>query len=182
MAQSGDTVEQKDAAQGLSEDIRRHLGFLCHDLRTFTSNRGAADRLNASVHPHFIGPPYLTEQDATTALSSTLQALRNADCRRDAHVPNSELDTGVGAAGSITLSAFLEQRTAEVIAAREAKRSGEGGKARDFVLCTSHDLAPILVEACGFPKEYFETRAFKDAYKRWETMLRKAKKKGKAKA
>ena len=128
------------------------------------------------MYPHFIGPPYLTEQDAQTALSSTLQALRNADSRR---VPDSD----AGVAGSITLSAFLEERTAEVIAAREAKRSSEsGGKARDFVLCTSHDLAPILLEACGFPKEYFETRAFKDAYKRWETGLRKAKKKAKARA
>ncbi|KAH9903386.1 hypothetical protein C8Q73DRAFT_674482 [Cubamyces lactineus] len=174
-----ENVEQKAATPlGITEDIRQHLGFLCHDLRTFTSNRAAAERLNTSVHLHFIGPPYLTEQDAQTALSSTLQTLRNADGDRGAHVPNSD----AGAAGSLTLSAFLEEKIAQVIAAREAKRSADNGKARDFVLCTSHDLAPILLEACAFPKEYFETRAFKDAYKRWEAGLRKAKKKGKARA
>lgn len=79
--------------------------------------------------------------------------------------------------GSKTLATFLEDGVANLVAARDAKSDNRG--MRDFVLCTSHDLAPLLQEACGLSKEHFGTRAFKDAYKRWEKEVRKAEKKGK---
>lgn len=81
--------------------------------------------------------------------------------------------------GSKTLATFLEDGVANLVAARDAKSDSDNRGMRDFVLCTSHDLAPLLQQACGFSKEHFGTRAFKDAYKRWEKEVRKAEKKGK---
>ncbi|KAI0052773.1 hypothetical protein FA95DRAFT_1553040 [Auriscalpium vulgare] len=66
------------------------------------------------------------------------------------------------------MAALLEARRAK------AALEGQGQEKLDFVLCTSHDLAPLLQEACGLPKQHFETRVFKDAYARWEKDLRKA--------
>ena len=153
------------------EKIRQRLAFLCHDLRTFAANNEAMQRLNASLYPHFLGPPYLSEDEAAFALSSDLYTLRNVGSPLsrdiDAHTERCK-----------SLAVFLEEGMTAIMAAREAKHDEER-RERDFVLCTSHDLAPLLQEACAFPKQHFETRAFKDAYKRWEKELRKANKKGK---
>ncbi|KAH9850559.1 hypothetical protein C2E23DRAFT_834424 [Lenzites betulinus] len=156
-----------------AERVRQRLAFLCHDLRTFTSNPEAAQRLNTSVYPHFIGPPYLTEEEAQFAIAHDVRTLRGAGSAS----PPDETAHNVG--GSKTLATFLEEGVAALVAARKAKGDGEGRGGRDFVLCTSHDLAPLLQEACGFSKEYFETRAFKDLYQRWGKEVRKANKKGK---
>ncbi|KAI0373589.1 hypothetical protein BV20DRAFT_937433, partial [Pilatotrama ljubarskyi] len=156
------------------ERTRQRLAFLCHDLRTFTSNPDAARRLNTSVYPHFIGPPYLTEEDAQIALSYDVRMLRGASetALLDESTPSAE--------GSKTLATFLEDGVADLVAARKAKGNNDDRRAeRDFVLCTSHDLAPLLQDACGFSKEYFETRAFRDGYQRWGKEVRKANKKTK---
>lgn len=127
------------------------------------------------MYPHFIGPPYLTEDHAQYALRCALRTLRYAG-RTPAPDDTATEESG----GSKTLATFLEDGVANLVAARDAKSdSGNNCGMRDFVLCTSHDLAPLLQEACGFSKEHFGTRAFKDAYKRWEKEVRKAEKKGK---
>ncbi|KAI8996375.1 hypothetical protein BD414DRAFT_520288 [Trametes punicea] len=173
--QQQDVVAQqtRDAARARVGDVRQQLAFLCHDLRTFTGNPAAAQRLNTSVYPHFIGPPYLSEEEAQFALSSNVSTLRGAG--------TAQPDGGSGAVEdeSKTLMQFLEEGLTSLMAARRNKDNEEKGGGRDFVLCTSHDLAPLLQEACGFTKQQFETRAFKDAYKGWEKGLRKANRKGK---
>ncbi|RDX54339.1 hypothetical protein OH76DRAFT_1398659 [Lentinus brumalis] len=152
-------------------DIRQRLAFMCQDLRTFSANADAAERLNASVHAHFLGPPYLSADDAEFVRSCDLATLRGADA------PPASGGSSQQQAKE-TLPKFLEKGMDDLVKARKAKseRGEEGG--RDFVVCTSHDLAPLLQEACAFPKEYFETRAFREAYKRWEKEVRKAAKKG----
>ena len=75
-----------------------------------------------------------------------------------------------------TLAQFLEKGISDLMVARRVK-GGEAGAGDDFIVCTSHDLAPLLLEACALPKQHFETRVFKDSYKRWEKDARKAEKK-----
>lgn len=60
------------------QGIRQRLCFLCHDLRTFSSDPEVEKRLNSSVHAHFLGPPYLTEVDAGLAQTSPLSALQES--------------------------------------------------------------------------------------------------------
>ncbi|KAI0807087.1 hypothetical protein C8Q74DRAFT_1362633 [Fomes fomentarius] len=55
--------------------IRQRLAFLTHDLRTFSANADAAERLNTSVHAHFLGPPYLSPNDAGLFLEKGMDAL-----------------------------------------------------------------------------------------------------------
>ncbi|KAL7280824.1 hypothetical protein ACG7TL_005768 [Trametes sanguinea] len=135
------------------DTIRQRLAFLCHDLRTFSANEDAELRLNTSLHTHFLGRP--TSRRA----------------RRSSPSQASELSSATDTDGEKTLRVFLDERTAALVAARKAKSEN------DFVLCTSHDLAPLLQEACGFSKQHFETRAFKDAYKRWVKEVKKVSKK-----
>ncbi|CDO68116.1 hypothetical protein BN946_scf185044.g24 [Trametes cinnabarina] len=119
-------------------------------------------------------PPYLTEEDAQIVLSYDVCMLRSAS--RAALLDES----AISAEGSKTLTTFLEDGVADLVAARKAKGNNDDQRAeRDFVLCTSHDLAPLLQEACGFTKGYFETRAFRDGYRRWGKEVRKANKKTK---
>ncbi|KAI0349640.1 hypothetical protein OH77DRAFT_1431837 [Trametes cingulata] len=176
--------------------IRQRLAVLCQDLRTFSASEDAALRLNTSVHAHFLGPPYLSEAQAEYVRAMTVGELRRGTTgepeattrsRRPGEPSGEGPESSAGQGDdSKTLSAFLEEGMAALVAARRAKSEravGEdGGGERDFVMCTSHDLAPLLQEACGFPKQHFETRAFKDAYKRWEKEVRKASKKGKGQA
>ncbi|OSD03028.1 hypothetical protein PYCCODRAFT_1434904 [Trametes coccinea BRFM310] len=154
------------------DTIRQKLAFLCHDLRTFSANEDAEMRLNTSVHTHFLGPPYLTESQAELVQSCLLFKLRlpnHIGAQRPSQA--SELSSATDTDGEKTLRVFLDERTAALVAARKAKSEN------DFVLCTSHDLAPLLQEACGFSKQHFETRAFKDAYKRWIKEVKKVSKK-----
>ncbi|KAI9064157.1 hypothetical protein FKP32DRAFT_1591568 [Trametes sanguinea] len=156
------------------ESIRQRLAFLCHDLRTFSANEDAELRLNTSVHTHFLGPPYLTESQTDLVQSCPLSKLRLPNHNQAQSTPSAGETSPSSASdpdGDKTLSAFLDARMAALVAARKAKSEN------DFVLCTSHDLAPLLQEACGFSKQHFETRAFKDAYKRWTKEVKKANKK-----
>ncbi|KAI8996365.1 hypothetical protein BD414DRAFT_477707 [Trametes punicea] len=157
-------------------DIRQRLAFLCHDLRTFSAREDAALRLNSSVHAHFLGPPYLSEGQAEFVKGSMLSDLRPSSTGPSESQSRQagKTDSGADDDSQMTLAGFLDRRMAALVAARRAK--GED----DFVLCTSHDLAPLLQEACGLSKQDFETRAFRDAYKRWEKEVRKGNKKGKA--
>ncbi|KAI0077416.1 hypothetical protein K474DRAFT_1085165 [Panus rudis PR-1116 ss-1] len=139
---------------------------ICQYLRTFTDNTAAAHRLDSSVYPHFIGPPYLSEEDAQFVHSCDLQTLRGTSQRTSP-------EEGIRAQ---TLFTYLEDRMAALVNVRRAKKGSngaDGDTGRDFVLCTSHDLAPILQEAVGFEKQHFETRTFKTAYKKWEKEVRK---------
>ncbi|KAI0723468.1 hypothetical protein C8Q76DRAFT_723011 [Earliella scabrosa] len=175
--------------------VRQGLAFLCHDLRTFSANADAAARLNASVHAHFLGAPYLSAADADFVHSCALSALRLGLGESDPLAERGGSGSGPQAQAQVagrqpepeTLPQFLEKSMDALMQTRKAKSErdaadGGGKQARDFVVCTSHDLAPLLQEACGFPKQYFETRAFKDAYKRWEKEVRKAAKKGRGPA
>ncbi|KAI0781251.1 hypothetical protein BD413DRAFT_600650 [Trametes elegans] len=162
-----------------ADNICQRLAFLCHDLRTFTGNAEAARRLDGSLRAHFLGPPYLSEADAEYARGRDQRTLRGAG--HPEHAPSSDAKQSSEGGSPQTLGAYLEECVAKVMAARKAKGADndEGGASRDLVLCTSHDLAPLLQEACGSTRQHFETRAFKDAYKRWEKEVRKAGQKGK---
>ncbi|CDO75890.1 hypothetical protein BN946_scf184533.g5 [Trametes cinnabarina] len=153
------------------DDIRQHLAFLCYDLRTFSANKDAERRLNKSLHTHFLGPPYLTETQAELVRACPLSELRRRSYPSGGAPSERVSGTPIGrpdeAEGNKSLNVFLDERVASLVAARKSK--GES----DFVLCTSHDLAPLLQEACGLSKQHFETRAFKDAYKRWTKEVRK---------
>lgn len=59
------------------------------------------------------------------------------------------------------------------------ERDVVSGSMPDYVLCTSHDLAPILQAALSVEKGFAESKAFKQAYKEWQKGLRKAAKKSK---
>jgi hypothetical protein len=77
--------------------LKLRLSFLAHDLRTFPSNPHAKARLSASIAPHSIGPPYLTEQEAVEALATPLHKFRsNPKCK----FPENVLET---------LGAFLDR-------------------------------------------------------------------------
>jgi len=108
--------------------MKQQLSFLVHDLRTFKDNPAAENRLNTSTSLHHIGPPYLTDLEATDALATPLSAFRALSTN---YKPDSDDQT--------SLSTFLNTRTQAVIESRRLK-SGEGGEKPDFVLCTSHDL------------------------------------------
>ena len=103
--------------------MRQQLSFLVHDLRTFKDNPAAEIRLNTSTSLHHIGPPYLTDPEATEALATPLSAFR-------ALATNYKLDPD----DQTSLGTFLNARTQAVIESRRLKR-GEGDAQPDFVLC-----------------------------------------------
>lgn len=86
--QSSERLAQKlddshdESAQRLAK-IRQRLGFLCHDLRTFSANTHAAERLNSSVHAHFLGPPYLSPEDALYVQAYDVAILRSPEAAPD---------------------------------------------------------------------------------------------------
>jgi hypothetical protein len=132
--------------------LKLRLSFLAHDLRTFQSNPRAEARLSASVAPHNIGPPYLTEQEAFEALETPSHKFRSIDN------PKCKFSEDV----SETLGTFLDRRLGEVLHRRHANNGD-----KDFVLCTSHDLAPILQAALGLERGFDDAKEFKRAYKHW---------------
>ncbi|KAH7904450.1 hypothetical protein BJ138DRAFT_910109, partial [Hygrophoropsis aurantiaca] len=135
-------------------EVRRHLSFLAHDLRTFTTNPAAQARLYTSIWPHAIGPPYLAEAQVHDALALTLPALRQR--------PPESSD-----ADSRTLQEFMAAEVEKIIQARRRKHD-----APDFELCTSHDLAPLIQAALGLEKGFHEAKAFRREYKGWEKRQR----------
>lgn len=52
------------------------------------------------------------------------------------------------------------------------KGEKEDGR-RDFGVCTSHDLAPIVARVFAIPKGFDEEKAFRAAYKAFEKEWRK---------
>ncbi|RDB29112.1 hypothetical protein Hypma_014935 [Hypsizygus marmoreus] len=122
-------------------------------MRTFNTNAKAESRLSTSVWPHGIGPPYIAEDEARTALALTLAELRNPS-----NPPSVD---------HRTLKAFIDEEVDKIVAARRAKQASSDG-APDFVLCASHNLAPIIQEAAGLEKGFHESKAFKKEYKSWE--------------
>lgn len=141
-------------------EIRQRLAFLCHDLRTFADYPDARERLESSTHAHFIGPPYFSVDDAVSVLGCPLSSLQ-ARPQPSSSLPHST---------SPTLRDFLEEHMASLIQSRrdQSQRTRSDAVKHDFVLCTSHDLAPSLQKACGFSKEFFGTRTFKAAYRTWK--------------
>ena len=117
--------------------MRQKLSFLVHDLRTFKDNPATENRLNSSTSLHHIGPPYLTDLEATDALVTPLSAFRALSTN---YKPDADDQTSLGT--------FLYTRTRAVIESRHLKRV-EGGAKPDFVLCTSHDLEPMMKTALG---------------------------------
>ena len=111
--------------------MRLQLSFLVHDLRTFRDNPEAENHLNTSTSLHHIGPPYLTDLEATEALATPLCAFRALSKNYKCDVDNQE-----------SLGTFMDGRMQTVIQSRRLK-GGEGGTKPDFVLCTSHDLDPF---------------------------------------
>lgn len=145
----------------IASDIRKKLSFLAHDMRTFSTNGKAESRLSTSIWPHGVGPPYLAEDKVDVALSLTLSELRSP-----ARVPRTQVDP----IGNLTLSEFITKEVEKVIAGRRQKQTSNDV---DFVLCTSHNLAPIIQEALGLEKGYHESKSFKKGYKAWEKSLEK---------
>jgi len=133
-----------------SNFLKIRLSFLAHDLRTFQSNNHANDRLSASVAPHNIGPPYLTEQEALEALATPLHKFRSTNN------PNHKFSEE-------KLGTFLDKGLREVL----HKRHTKNGNKPDFVLCTSHDLAPLLQAALGLERGFDDAKEFKRSYKAW---------------
>ncbi|KAI0795784.1 hypothetical protein C8Q75DRAFT_467832 [Abortiporus biennis] len=163
-------------------ELRQRLAFLCHDLQSFSSNDIIATRLNSSIYTFMIGPPYLSEEEANFLLSCDLATLRNRNSSPSESSSSStdhNCGTLISTASKRTLSQFLEKGLDNVIAARRKKSQRELNSTKDFVMCTSHDLAPLLQEACAFDKSDFETKAFRSAYKQWEKGVKRAAKAGK---
>ncbi|KAL4250979.1 hypothetical protein ABKN59_006602 [Abortiporus biennis] len=147
-------------------ELRQRLAFLCHDLQSFSSNDIIATRLNSSIYTFMIGPPYLSEEEANFLLSCDLATLRNRN-------------SSPSESSSSSTDHNCEKGLDNVIAARRKKSQRELNSTKDFVMCTSHDLAPLLQEACAFDKSDFETKAFRSAYKQWEKGVKRAAKAGK---
>lgn len=135
--------------------MRLQLSFLVHDLRTFKDNPEAENRLNTSTSLHHIGPPYLTDLEATEALTTPLCAFRALSKNYKHDVDDQE-----------SLGTFLDARMQAVILSRRLKR-GEGGAKPDFVLCTSHDLEPMMKTALCLERRFGSSKVFKSAYEKW---------------
>ena len=135
--------------------LKLRLSFLAHDLRTFQSNPCAEARLSTSIALHNIGPPYLNEQDAVVALGTPLHKFRSIDN------PKSKFPGDVSVLE--TLGTFLDKRLGEVL----HKRHSNSGDKPFFVLCTSHDLAPLLQTALGLEPGFEDAKEFKRSYKDW---------------
>ena len=135
--------------------VRLRLSFLVHDLRTFKDNLAAENRLNTSTSLHHIGPPYLTDVEATEALRAPLSAFRALSTNYKPDADDKE-----------SLGTFLNAKMQAVIESRRSK-SGEGSAKPDFILCTSHDLEPIMKTALGLEWRFPSSKEFKRAYEKW---------------
>ena len=115
--------------------MRLKLSFLVHDLRTFNDNPEVENRLKSSTSLHHIGPPYLTDLEATEALATSLGAFwaLSKNFKHDADDQK-------------TLGTYLDDRMQKIIQIRRLKWK-DGGEKHDFVLCTSHDLEPMMKTA-----------------------------------
>jgi hypothetical protein len=150
------TLNLKDSEE-TTRTLKLKLSFLAHDLRTFQSNPNAEARLSTSIVSHNIGP-LLTESEAVRALATPLHTFRPM-----AHNPMRKCDEN----DSKSLGTFLDERLAEIVLNR-AKNNKECGKTPDFVLCASHDLAPLLQVALGLKRGFDDAKEFKSAYKQWD--------------
>jgi hypothetical protein len=133
------------------EAMRLQLSFLVHDLRTFKDNPDAV-KLNNSTSLHHVGPPYLTDLEAVEALTTPIHAFHALSKNHSYKKDDSE-----------TLGMYLDARMQEVIQGRRSR----GAEGADFILCTSHDLEPIMKTALGLEGEFGKTKIFKSAYKQW---------------
>ena len=132
------------------------LSFLAHDLRTFKDNPEAENRLgNTSTLLHHIGPPYLTDLEATQAFATPLHTFRSLSTNYKCIADDEE-----------SLGEFLNSRMQAVIQSRRLKRR-ERGATLDFVLCTSHDLEPMMKTALGLEWRFARSKMFKHAYEKW---------------
>jgi hypothetical protein len=131
------------------------LSFLAHDLRTFKDNPEAENRLNLSTSLHYIGPPYLTDLEATEAFATPLHAFRSLSTNYKCSADDKE-----------SLGEFLDSRMQAIIQSRRLQRR-ERGATSDFVLCTSHDLEPMMKTALGLEWRYERSKTFKHAYEKW---------------
>jgi len=56
----------------------------------------------------------------------------------------------------------------KVVSRRKQKNQhDEGNTVPDFVICTSHDLLPILRAALGLDRGFDDSKSFKSSYKKW---------------
>ena len=69
---------------------------------------------------------------------------------------------------SETLGTFLDKRLGEVLHRRHASN----GDKQDFVLCTSHDLAPLLQAILDLERGFDDVKEFKHLYKHWSKGLK----------
>jgi hypothetical protein len=148
-------MSQEHTDQEKLKAMQLKLSFLVHDLRTFKDNPGAEKRLNSSTSLHHIGPPYLTDLEATEALATPLGTFR-ALSKKFNHDVNDQ----------VTLGTFLDDRMQEIFQNRRLK-AREGGVKHDFVLCTSHDLEPMMKTALCLDGRFGSSKIFKSAYANW---------------
>jgi len=135
--------------------LRAKLSFLALDLRIYQSSPAAEKRLSLSVWRHCIGPPYLADElETKAALDCTIGDL--GDYKR------------IDETSVMTLGAYLDQEVRKLMKAWRLKATTllNADDSHDFVLCTSHDLAPILQRALGLNKGFHESKAFKKAWER----------------
>jgi len=142
-----------------SAQLRARLSFLSLDLRIYRSSPSAEKRLSLSVWRHCIGPSYLADELGTkSSLDCTIGDLGGYK--------------GIDETSVLTLGAYLDQEVEKLIKLK-ATIPLNADDSNDFVLCTSHDLAPILQRALGLDKGFHESKAFKKAYKAWERDIRR---------
>lgn len=151
-----DSTSQKPA------QLRAKLSFLALDLRIYQSSPSAEKRLSLSVWRHCIGPPYLAnELETKAALDCTIGDLGGYK--------------GIDETSVMTLGAYLDQEVEKLMTAWRLKATPlNADDSHDFVLCTSHDLAPILQRALGLNKGFHESKDFKKAYKTWERDIQRS--------
>ena len=99
----------------------------------------------------------MTESEAVKALATLLSTFRSLSRN-----PKPRYDENV----SKSLGAFLDEQMSVIVRNRAKNRGGD--KKPDFVLCTSHDLAPLLQTALGLERGFDEAKEFKSAYKKWD--------------
>lgn len=158
-------ISQRSNTEMSVPELRQRLAFLAHDMRTYSNRPDAESRLSSSIWPHCIGPPYLNEDEISTAMSTTLHSWKT---RRESR-SLSEEDAG------LTLNQYLDREVGKVVESRRLKASRDTDQETraDFVICTSHDLAPILQRALGLDRGFHESKAFKKGCKAWEKEVRK---------
>ena len=110
-------MSQEHTDQEKLKAMRLKLSFLVHDLRPFKDNPEAENHLNSSTSLHHIGPPYLTDLEATEALATPLCAFRALSENVKHDVRDQE-----------TLGKFLDDRMQEIFQNRRLKGREGGGK------------------------------------------------------